>query len=149
MSLMYQAIHGGISPFISNITVPCFVVIRFLPWGAAGLFEGTPQQMWSSLQILRDLPDDTLVCCAHEYTLSNGLFALSVDPDNQALVDRMELVKAAREQDMATVPSQMSEEKATNPFLRADNPALQAAIGMTGRDSVDVFAEIRRQKDTF
>lgn len=117
--------------------------------GCGRLFEGTPAQMWSSLQKLRDLPDDTRVYCGHEYTLSNARFALTVEPGNRDLQARAAAVAALRERGEPTIPTTIGEEKRTNPFLRADRPELQAAIGMAGADPVEVFAEIRRRKDNF
>ncbi|MFM7345940.1 MAG: hydroxyacylglutathione hydrolase C-terminal domain-containing protein, partial [Tagaea sp.] len=117
--------------------------------GCGRLFEGTPAQMWHSLGKLRALPDDTRVYCAHEYTQSNARFALSVDPDNQALRDRAAAVDLARAAGEATVPSRLAEEKATNPFLRADDPALALALGLAGRSPAAVFGEIRAAKDRF
>lgn len=117
--------------------------------GCGRLFEGTPEQMWNSLRRLRGLPDATRVYCAHEYTQSNARFALSVDPANPALQARSARIDALRAQGRPTVPSTLAEERITNPFLRADQPSLQAAIGMRGQDAVSVFAEVRRRKDTF
>jgi hydroxyacylglutathione hydrolase len=117
--------------------------------GCGRLFEGTPQQMWRSLAKLRALPADTRVYCAHEYTQTNARFALTVDPANAALKARAQAVDAARAAGRPTVPSTIGEERATNPFLRADDPALAAAVGLKGRDPVDVFAEVRRRKDVF
>ena len=117
--------------------------------GCGRLFEGTPAQMWTSLQKLRALPDATRVFCAHEYTQSNGRFALSVEPQNARLVARMKEVVAKRERGEPTVPSTLAEEKATNPFLRPDSIDLQATIGMAGGDLVSVFAETRARKDNF
>ena len=117
--------------------------------GCGRLFEGTPQQMWTSLSKLLALPDDTRVYCAHEYTQANGRFALSVEPDNKALVERMADVDAARDRGEPTVPSTMALERATNPFLRPDSENLQRTIGLQGQDIVDVFAETRRLKDNF
>jgi len=117
--------------------------------GCGRLFEGTPQQMWRSLSKLRSLPDDTRVYCAHEYTQSNARFALTVDPANSALAARARAVDAARRAGEPTVPSTIGEERATNPFLRADDGALAAAVGLAGADPVEVFAEVRRRKDVF
>lgn len=117
--------------------------------GCGRLFEGTPQQMWPSLQRLRALPDDTRVYCAHEYTASNLRFALTVEQDNAALRQRGEQVTALRARQQPTVPSLLGEEKATNPFLRADRPSVAAAVGLPPGDPVAVFAEVRRRKDVF
>ena len=117
--------------------------------GCGRLFEGTPQQMWSSLSKFRKLPEDTRVYCAHEYTQANARFALSVEPENQALQDRSRAIDAARAEDRPTVPSTLGEELATNPFLRADLPSLAANVGLSGSDPVAVFAEVRRRKDNF
>lgn len=117
--------------------------------GCGRLFEGTPAQMWTSLKRLRALPAATRIFCAHEYTESNIRFAVTVDPGNMALRKRAEDVKALRAAGKPSVPSLLGEERAANPFLRADAPELAAAIGMAGRDPVDVFAEVRRRKDVF
>lgn len=116
--------------------------------GCGRLFEGTPEQMWRSLGRLRALPPETKVYCGHEYTLSNARFAVTVDPDNEALAARAQRVKALRDAGQSTIPGTIGEEMATNPFLRADQPALQAAMGTIG-DPVLTFAAIRRRKDNF
>jgi len=117
--------------------------------GCGRLFEGTPEQMWRSLGKLRALPGEARVYCAHEYTQANAAFALSVEPDNQALRDRARRVDALRAEGEPTVPSTIAEERATNPFLRADEDDLKRAAGLAGRDAVATFAEIRRRKDVF
>lgn len=117
--------------------------------GCGRLFEGTAEQMWDAMRRLRALPDETGVYCAHEYTLSNARFALTVDGDNPALVARAAQVAALREQGEATVPGTLGQEKATNPFMRADDPALARAVGLPGADPAEVLAEIRRRKDSF
>jgi hydroxyacylglutathione hydrolase len=116
--------------------------------GCGRLFEGTPQQMWRSLSKLKALPPETRVYCGHEYTQANARFALTVEPRNEALVARSRRVDELRSRNQPTVPATMGEELATNPFLRADQPALQAAMGASG-DPVATFAEIRRRKDVF
>lgn len=118
--------------------------------GCGRLFEGSPAQMWDSLVRLRGLPDDTLVHCAHEYTAANGRFARLVERDNPALAERIAEVTRLRQAGRPTVPSRLAEERATNPFLRADLPALARAVGMEpGSDPALVFAELRRRKDVF
>jgi len=117
--------------------------------GCGRLSEGTPQQMWPSLEKLRRLPDDARVYCAHEYTAANFAFARTIETGNARLMSRGEAVLAARQRGERTVPSLLGEEKQTNPFLRADLPSLAAAVGMEGSDPVSVFAEVRHRKDTF
>ncbi|WP_413204725.1 hydroxyacylglutathione hydrolase [Rhodospirillum sp. A1_3_36] len=117
--------------------------------GCGRLFEGTAGQMWESLMRLRDLPAETLIFCAHEYTQSNITFALTVDPRNQALRDRAVEVDALRAKGHPTVPTFLGQERAYNPFLRADKADLQAALSMDGAAAVDVFATTRLKKDRF
>ncbi|MBH89950.1 MAG: hydroxyacylglutathione hydrolase [Magnetovibrio sp.] len=117
--------------------------------GCGRLFEGTPEQMWTSLLKLRNLPDDTNVYCAHEYTATNVNFALTIEPNNVALKRRLNEVLHLRKNGKPTVPSNLGDEKRFNPFLRADNVDLLRAIGLVGKDAVSVFAEIRRRKDEF
>jgi hydroxyacylglutathione hydrolase len=117
--------------------------------GCGRLFEGTPEEMWSSLRKLRALPSETLVYCGHEYTEANARFAVTVDPGNEALALRALAVAERRAEGLPTVPSPLAEERATNPFLRADMPALAEAVDLRNRPAVEVFAEIRRRKDRF
>jgi hydroxyacylglutathione hydrolase len=121
--------------------------------GCGRLFEGTPQQMYASLQKLAGLPDETLVYCGHEYTLANIRFARVVEPDNQALLELEAATKKLREQDIPTLPSTMVREKATNPFLRCNQlEVIQSAndyLGESLPDPVSVFAAIRSWKNDF
>lgn len=118
--------------------------------GVGRMFEGQPGPMWEGLLQLRDLPDDTLLYCGHEYTLSNAAFALSVDPRNAALNIRAGEVKRLVEDGRATIPVSLGLEKATNPFLRADRPELARAMGLAANaDPAAVFAALRRAKDEF
>ena len=117
--------------------------------GCGRLFEGTPQMMWESLSKLMTLPEATRIYCGHEYTQSNGRFALTLEPRNAALVARMKDVAAARGRGEPTVPSTMGLEKQTNPFLRPNSPELRRTLGMEGASDVEVFAETRRRKDNF
>jgi hydroxyacylglutathione hydrolase len=117
--------------------------------GCGRLFEGTPAQMWQSLSKLIALPDDALVYCGHEYTQSNARFALSVDPHNQALRARAEEIERQRAAGEPTVPTRLGEEKRVNPFLRPDDPAIRKQVGLEQASDVEVFAEIRKRKDSF
>ena len=117
--------------------------------GCGRMFEGTAEQMWSSLRKLRGLPPETRFYCGHEYTLSNARFAASIEPGNGAVGERLARIASLRDAGQPTVPSTIGEERVTNPFLRADDPALQAAVGMAGADPVRVLAEIRQRKNSF
>jgi hydroxyacylglutathione hydrolase len=117
--------------------------------GCGRLFEGTPRQMWSSLQKILSWPDDTRLYCAHEYTASNARFALTVEPQNRALRERNAAIAALRAAGKPTVPSTLGEERATNPFLRPQSAELRATIALTDANDVDVFAKTRALKDAF
>lgn len=115
--------------------------------GCGRLFEGDAPTMWRSLGKLAALPDATRVYCGHEYTLSNARFALTIDPDLPALQQRAAEVEAARAAGRPTIPSTIGLEKATNPFLRAADPAIRRRLGLEKASDDAVFAEIRRRKD--
>lgn len=117
--------------------------------GCGRLFEGTPDEMWSSLTKLMALPDDTAVYCAHEYTMANGKFALTVDPENPDLKARMADVARLRADDIPTVPTSIGIEKATNPFMRPMSESIQETVGLIGAPITAVFAEVRKRKDNF
>ncbi|NJR17550.1 MAG: hydroxyacylglutathione hydrolase [Calothrix sp. CSU_2_0] len=124
--------------------------------GCGRLFEGTPAQMVDSLSKIRALPDNTRVWCAHEYTLKNLQFALSVDGDNEVLKNRYTEVRSSRNMGEATVPSMLGIEKSTNPFLRWDIPALQIAAKSSDKQSltprayhIQTFARLRGMRDQF
>lgn len=115
--------------------------------GCGRMFEGQPDQFWASLQRIRALPTNTTLYCAHEYTASNARFARHADPDNAELTDYVAEITRRREAGQPTVPMKLERELATNPFLRADNPALQSRWG--GGDAVATFAALRGAKDNF
>ena len=117
--------------------------------GCGRLFEGDPKMMWTSLSKLMTLPDQTKIYCGHEYTQSNGRFALTLEPGNQALKARMDEVNALRAAGKPTVPASMGLEKQTNPFLRPDQPEIRKSLGMERADTVAAFGEIRARKDRF
>lgn len=117
--------------------------------GCGRLFEGTAEQLWQSLQKLKALPPATHIYCAHEYTQTNGQFALTLEPDNVLLQQRMQVVNQLRADNLPTVPSTIAQELATNPFFREDSVSLQQTIGMLAKSSVAIFTEIRRCKDCF
>jgi hydroxyacylglutathione hydrolase len=103
--------------------------------------------MWETLLKLRALPDNTRVYCGHEYTASNVKFALGIEPDNAALKARADEVTKLRAADKPTIPTTIGAEKKANTFLRADDPSVAAALGMTGRSAADVFGELRERKN--
>lgn len=126
-----------------------FTADSLMALGCGRLFEGTPDQAYDSLTRLAALPPETLICSGHEYTQSNAKFAQTIDPDNPDLMSRIELIDRAREKGEPTVPSLLSEELSTNPFLRCNDPAVRASVGMIDAEVSAVFAEIRRRKDNF
>jgi hydroxyacylglutathione hydrolase len=117
--------------------------------GCGRLFEGTAEQMWASLSALAALPDETRVYSGHEYAQSNLRFALSVDGANPALQARAQEIAAARARGEPTVPARLDLERATNPFLRCGDAAFKAALGLAGLPDAQVFAGVRRRKDSF
>jgi hydroxyacylglutathione hydrolase len=126
-----------------------FVGDTLFSMGCGRLFEGTPAQMWLSLQKLLALPDDTRVYCAHEYTEKNGSFSLTMEPHNAALAARMREVEALRAAGQPTVPSTIGIEKATNPFLRPASPELRATLQLPDASDTEVLGETRRRKDRY
>lgn len=117
--------------------------------GCGRLFEGTAEQMWNSLSSLAALPDETQVCSGHEYTAANARFALTIEPNNDSLKARASQIEKARAKGQPTVPSTLSLEKTTNPFLRAGLHEVKKALNMAGKSDAAVFAEVRRLKDSF
>jgi hydroxyacylglutathione hydrolase len=117
--------------------------------GCGRLFERSASDMWSSLQKLAVLPDETAIYFGHEYTLSNARFALTIDPDNERLKTRAAEIEALRADGKSTIPTMMGLEKETNPFLRPADPAIRRNLIMEGKTNEEVFAEIRKRKDNF
>jgi hydroxyacylglutathione hydrolase len=126
-----------------------FTADSLMAGGCGRLFEGSPAVMWASLSKLAALPAQTMICSGHEYTASNLRFAATIEPENPALLDRIAQVAAARVAGVPTVPSLLSLELATNPFLRANLPHIKASLGLSGASDADVFAAIRALKDKF
>lgn len=143
------AYHGR----LANGTPLLFCGDTLFAAGCGRLFEGTPEQMLQSLGKLSSLPGDTLVCCAHEYTLSNLRWALQVEPQNTALQEREVQAVQLRKQGLPTLPSTMELERATNPFLRtgvtavSESAARHAAADLASE--VEVFARLREWKNNF
>lgn len=117
--------------------------------GCGRLFEGTAAQMLASLKKLRQLPDKTLLYCGHEYTKTNALFALTLDPHNKRLHQRVEEVFLLCAKNAMTLPTTLGQEKAINPFLRWDDTPFRKNLMMENQTDEDVFAEIRKRRDCF
>ena len=126
-----------------------FVGDTLFALGCGRLFEGTPEQMSESLGKIMALPDATTVYCAHEYTEANAAFAVTMEPANPALQQRVKEIQSLRAAGKPTVPTSIGLERATNPFVRSDSAELQAVLNLSGADEVAVFAETRRRKDHF
>lgn len=126
-----------------------FTADSLMALGCGRVFEGTMEQMWDSLSKLAALPPGTMIYSGHEYTLNNGRFALTIEPENPALLQRIDMITAARDRDEPTVPSRLSAELETNPFLRAGLAEVKSILNMRGQSDADVFAEIRHRKDSF
>ena len=145
--IAYVAADGGEGAPVA------FVGDTLFAGGCGRLFEGTPPQMADSLAKLAALPANTRAYCAHEYTLANLRFALAVEPGNAALRERIAREQARRDRGVPTVPSSIADERATNPFLRAAEPAVFAAAeahaGRRLADAVDAFAVLREWKNKF
>jgi hydroxyacylglutathione hydrolase len=117
--------------------------------GCGRVIEGNPEMMWNSLLKLRNLPDDTRFYCGHEYTAANVRFAKTIEPNNNALAARAQEVEKLVAAHKPTIPATIGAEKADNPFLRADNPDVAKAVGLSGSPAWKVFAEIRERKNKF
>lgn len=126
-----------------------FVGDTLFALGCGRLFEGSPDQMWSSLQKILALPDDTRLYCAHEYTAANAKFALTVEPGNAELVERAGEIEKLRAAGRPTIPTTVALERATNPFLRPTSDNLRATLGLAAAGDIEVFARTRELKDAF
>ncbi len=126
-----------------------FTADSLMALGCGRVFEGTMEQMWNSLSKLAALPPETIVCSGHEYTAANSRFALTIEPENPDLLARVADIATARDRGEATVPSLLSVELKTNPFLRAPLDTVKTLLDMSGQSDAEVFGEIRRRKDSF
>lgn len=143
--IAYYALPQGESPVL-------FCGDTLFSAGCGRLFEGTPDQMLASLNLLASLPDDTRICCAHEYTLSNLRFAQEVDPHNQPLADYAAACHTLRQQGQPTLPTTMAVERQINPFLRSEHPDVVASVRRFDAPGVarnGVFATLRQWKNQY
>lgn len=139
---------GHIAFYIADAQA-AFTADSLMAFGCGRVFEGTMEQMWTSLKKIAALPGDTMIYSGHEYTLNNAKFAQTIEPENAELRARLREVAKARERGERTVPSLLTEELETNPFLRAGLSQMKTALNMKGVRDAEVFAEIRRRKDSF
>ena len=139
---------GEVSYYLPQAKV-AFTGDTLFALGCGRLFEGTPADMYASLQKLALLPVDTKVYCGHEYTLNNLRFALDVDGTNPALKERGREIERLRAEGLPTLPTSIGLEMATNPFLRVHDSAVRKQLGMEDASELQVFAELRKRKDHF
>lgn len=137
---------GHIAYWIPDARV-AFVGDTLFAMGAGRIFEGNAEMMWNSLKKIMELPSETEIYCGHEYTAANARFALTVDPENQALQNRAKEVDQLRAQGLPTLPTRLDKELETNPFLRPDVTAIRARLDMPYAPDWKVFAEIRERKN--
>lgn len=137
---------GHIAYVIPSVKV-AFTGDTLFSLGCGRIFEGDAQGMWASIQKLKALPSDTEIFCGHEYTAANGRFALSVEPENEALRARVREVEALRSQGKPTLPTTLAAELATNPFLRTNSAAIRARLGLQNAPDWQVFARLRELKN--
>lgn len=135
--------------FVFDGVPAAFTGDSLMCWGCGRVFEGTKPQMWESLRKFETMPAEMAVYSGHEYTAANAKFALTVEPDNPDYRARAQAVADARAEGLPTVPATLALERATNPFLRAAEPALAQAIAMEGASPTDIFTEVRTRKDNF
>lgn len=135
--------------FVFDEAGAAFTADSLMALGCGRVNEGTHAMMWESLSKFLAMPDGMRIYSGHNYGQDNGAFALSIEPDNQALKDRIARIVELDAKGAPIMPSTIAEEKATNPFLRATDPGVKRALGLEGADDASTFAEIRRRKDVF
>ena len=140
--------NGHVSYYFPEEKI-AFVGDTLFSVGCGKLLEGDAKTMWRSLQKLMALPAETNIYCGHEYTRANARFALSVEPENEALKVRAAEAETLAERGEPALPTTMAQELATNPFLRPSSPEIQKRLGMEGRELWEIFGETRRRKDRF
>ena len=139
---------GHIAYYIADAQA-AFTADSLMAFGCGRVFEGTMEQMWASLKKIAALPGDTMIYSGHEYTLNNAKFAQTIEPENAELRARLRQIAQTTEQGVPTVPTLLTDELETNPFLRAGLSQMKTALNMEGAGDAEVFAEIRRRKDSF
>jgi len=137
---------GHIIYWIPDASV-AFVGDTLFAMGCGRVFEGSMQGMWNSIEKIAALPPETTLYCGHEYTSANAAFALTIEPGNADLQARAKQVAALRADGKPTLPTQLSEELATNPFIRANSPEIRKNLGLESAADWEVFAEVRERKN--
>jgi hydroxyacylglutathione hydrolase len=145
--------HGAVSYFFPQVPA-LFTGDTLFSAGCGRIFEGTPEQMYHSINdVIGSCPDDTHIYCGHEYTLNNLRFAVHIEPDNSAIAVRQQAAEALQNQGLPTIPVTLGQERDTNPFLRVHVPAVQARViellPGTAQRPVPLFAALRQLKDQF
>lgn len=140
--------QGHIAFYLADAKA-AFTADSLMALGCGRVFEGTMDQMWASLRKIAALPGDTMIYSGHEYTQTNARFAQTIEPENRSLQARVAEISRARADSKPTVPSSLAEELKTNPFLRAGLSEVKTALNMGSAGDAEVFAEIRRRKDSF
>lgn len=135
--------------YVDDANKIAYTADSLMALGCGRVFEGTFPQMWNSLSKLAALSPETTICSGHEYTAANAKFALTIEPDNEDLRKRVAEISEKRAKGLPTVPTRLSLELKTNPFLRAGAASVKTALGLEGAEDAEVFAEIRRRKDAF
>ena len=138
--------RGHISYWLPEINV-AFVGDTMFAMGCGRVIEGTMEMMWNSLAKLIALPPSTTIYAGHEYTVANAKFALTIEPENEALRNRASEVEALRAAGKPTLPTRLDIELATNPFLRVKSPAIRSRLGMATAEDWQVFGEVRERKN--
>lgn len=139
---------GHIIYWIENDNV-LFAGDTIFAMGCGRVFEGSHDQMLDSLNKIKELPENTIVYCGHEYTIANGKFALSIEPNNKNLCSRIEYVKELRSENKPTLPTTIKTELDTNPFLRTDSLEIKKNLDLLNSDSKKIFSALRTKKDNF
>lgn len=135
--------------FLFPNALAAFTADSLMALGCGRLFEGDANMMWGTMLKFKALPDDTQVYSGHEYTTGNAKFAITIEPDNPDLQARIVDINTKRANNIPTVPASIGLEKATNPFMRADDASVKALVGMKTASDAQVFGEIRTRKDNF
>ncbi len=117
--------------------------------GCGRMFEGDAKQFWQSIKRIKQLDDESLIYCGHEYSLANAKFALSIDPNNQKLQQRLAEIENQLARGEFTIPTKLKDEKQTNPFLRADSEEMRQLLSMPSAKDYEIFAKLRELKDNF